>query len=66
MASATSPSRWDTFVDYAQQAEELIDAPIYDLAAILAVDATWLGGLVLITKAVVTGLVMEFGGKKKQ
>lgn len=45
---------------YASKAERIIDAPVYDAAAVLGVDVIWLGGLILTIKIVSMGLVMEF------
>lgn len=46
--------------DYASKAERIINAPVYDAAAVLGVDVIWLGGVLFALKIVITGLVMEF------
>lgn len=49
-----------TATTYASKAERIIDAPVYDAAAVLGVDVIWLGGIVFTLKIVTMGLAMEF------
>lgn len=49
-----------TATTYASKAERIIDAPVYDAAAVLGVDVIWLGGILLSLKIMATGLAMEF------
>lgn len=49
-----------TATTYASKAERIIDAPVYDAAAVLGVDVIWLGGVLFALKIVTMGLAMEF------
>lgn len=49
-----------TATTYASKAERIIDAPVYDAAAVLGVDVIWLGGIVFTLKILTMGLAMEF------
>jgi hypothetical protein len=45
---------------YAPKAERIIDAPVYDTAAILGVDVIWLGGVLIALKLIGMGVWWEF------
>ena len=45
---------------YAPKAERIIDAPVYDSAAVLGVDVVWLGGVLLTVKLIGMGVWWEF------
>lgn len=54
---------WDDVQNYtvaaaevAGKAEEIIDAPFYDLAAVLDIDVTWILGALLSAKVLAIGL----------
>lgn len=55
---AAPPSNWERAKSYASTIEEYADAPVNDLAAVISVDAAWLGGLILGLKFLTTGLWM--------
>lgn len=59
-APAPPPSFTSRVTSYASKAERLIDAPVYDVAAVLGVDVIWLGGVLFAVKIILTGLAMEF------
>ena len=62
--AASISSRVSTYAtrarDYAGKATRIINAPVYDAAAVLGVDVIWLGGVLLAMKIILTGLAMEF------
>jgi hypothetical protein len=45
---------------YAPKAERIIDAPVYDAAAVLGVDVIWLGGVLITLKIISMGVWWEF------
>lgn len=49
--------------DYAGRIERVVDAPVDDAAAVLAIDAALLGGLLLGVKLLAWGLWYEFHQK---
>lgn len=56
--AAPPPSTWERVKGYAGEFEELIDAPVTDLAAVISVDAAWLGGLLLGLKFISSGFFL--------
>ena len=50
----------NVFAVYAPKAERIIDAPVYDTAAVLGVDVIWLGGVLITLKLISMGLWWEF------
>lgn len=58
LAATPAPSAWERVKGYASDAEELIDAPVSDLAAVISVDAVWLGGLLLGLKFLSSGVFL--------
>jgi predicted outer membrane lipoprotein len=67
IGAATAPaapmSTWDTIKDDAGYFEDYYDAPVVDAAAVIGVEAAWLGGILLAIKFVATGLWYEFEKK---
>lgn len=57
-ATAPPESRWERVKRYATTAEEIIDAPVTDLAAVISVDAVWLGGFLLGLKFLTSGFFL--------
>lgn len=55
---AQAPSSWERIEDYAGDFEQIIDAPVYDAAAVIGVEAAWLSGLLLGIKALSIGFGM--------
>ena len=51
-------SGWERAKRYATTAEEYIDAPVNDLAAVISVDAVWLGSFLLGLKFLTSGLFL--------
>ena len=59
LAAVTPTTSWSERLKYyGSQVEELVDAPVDDLAAVIGVDVLWLGGLVLGIKFLASGLLM--------
>lgn len=54
------PSFWQKAQDYAGEFEEIIDAPVIDAAAVIGVEAAWLGGMLFALKILSSGFWLEF------
>lgn len=54
------PSLWERTKGYASDVEQIVDAPTYDLAAVLGVEFAWLSTVLLIGKAIAYGIKLEF------
>jgi hypothetical protein len=47
-------------LDVAGKVENTLNLPVYDLAAVLSLEATWLLGFLFAVKMVATGVAIEF------
>jgi len=57
-AAPPSESGWSRLKRYATTVEEYVDAPVTDLAAVISVDAVWLGSFLLGLKFLTSGLFL--------
>lgn len=60
MALRAAPSTWERVQDYAGTAADIVDMPVIDAAAVIGVEAAWLGGILLGVKFLWLGLWNEF------
>lgn len=60
MLRAATPTIWERAQTYAGDVATVVDWPTTDAAAVIGVDAIWLGGILLGLKIVATGLWYEF------
>jgi hypothetical protein len=51
-------------LDVAGKIENTLNLPVYDLAAVLSLEATWLVGFLFAAKMVATGVAIEFREKR--
>lgn len=51
---------WSRGVSVAGKIENTVNAPIYDVASLLKIEATWLTGFLFAVKCLVTGAAMTF------
>ena len=61
-----APSLWERTKGYASGVEQIVDAPTYDLAAVLGVEFAWLSTMLLVGKALAYGIRLEFFPSKKR
>jgi len=57
-APSPPPSKWERVRGYVSTAEQYIDSPVDDIAALINVDAIWLGGFLLGLKFLTSGLFL--------